>query len=177
MLQPGWEWEEVSPDIPDSGDMEQRSVSVGTWSREVFQWGYGVERCFISSWYCQEHQRAQLCVLSLCSLVVANLPWFRRQLPNKKISEIELFILMEEENHSWIFQVIHGLNKINGFYGFINNKNAIRWQPCHTSLLCLWQPYVSHLQTHWPDTFVPSKTTGAHPSCSEGPSKTSLLQQ
>lgn len=55
---------------------------------------------------------------------------------------------MEEENHSRIFQVIPGLNKINGVYGFINNENAIRWQPYHTFLLCLWQSYVSYLQTH-----------------------------
>lgn len=129
MLQPGWEWEEVSPDIPDSGDMDQR----GVWSL------FGTARSTSEP--------------SSLSCPSAALLWpICHDLGGSsqiKISEIKLFILMEEENYPWIFQVIHVLNKINGVYGFINNKNAIRWQPYPTSLPCLWQSYVSHLQTHW----------------------------
>lgn len=150
----------MSPDIPDSGDMEQRGVSslLGT-ARSTSE---------PSSLSCP----SAALLWPICYDLGGG--------SQIKISEIMLFILMEEEKHSWIFQVIHRLNKINGIYGFINNRNAIRWQPYHTSLLCLWQSFVFHLQTHWwaePATFVPSKTTEAHPFSSEGSSKTSLLQQ
>lgn len=127
MVQPGWEWEKVSPDIPDSGDMEQRGVSSLL----------GTARSTSSALSCP----SAALLWPICHDLGGDC--------QIKISKIKLFILMEEENHSRIFQVIHGLNKISGFYGFINNKNAIRWQPCHTSLLCLWQSYMSYLQTHW----------------------------
>lgn len=109
----------MSPGIPDSGDMEQRGVSslLGT-------------------------ARSTSEPISLSCLSGALFWPICHDLGGSsqiKISEIKLSILMEEEKHSWIFQVICGLNKINGFHGFINNKNAIRWQPYHTSLLCLWQ--------------------------------------
>lgn len=140
----------------------QTSLTVGTRSREVFHLFLVLPGAPV---------RPALCPapLPICHYLGGS--------SQTKISEIKLFILMEEEEHSQIIQTIHGLNKINGFYGFINNKNAIRWQPYHTSLLCLWQSYMSHLQTHcsgWASHICPLK---GHEGSSILLRKPFLLQQ